>query len=545
MMIRKILKQSALLIPALIVTIAGSIVFGLIPPLILEKIINSLTGGINVALKLALLYFAMIAVSGLFDAVKESLITIFGQNTTKVLRQEMCRKLSLLPADYYIKNQPGITVSRFVNDVDTVEDLFAAGIISMFVDGCKVVSIIIMIFVKSRGLGILMVLVTPLLFLMTRVFQKKMLKAQMENRVAVGKVNNHVPETIKNIRMIHSYHKEKYMEDRYEGYIQESYRAVEKSNFYDAIYSPIILVVSAVIVAVMMVLSATGGNVRTFFGMSVGTAVAVIAYVGKVFDPLESIGMEIQSIQSAVAGVKRIREFLSESEREETDESITWQDMMESREAAITLSRVDFGYDEDELVLKDFSMKIDRGDNITLAGRTGAGKSTVFKLLMGLYTPVKGNVKIFGVDAERIPDHEKRRIFGYVEQSFRLVPGTIEDQITLFDENISHEDVVRAAEIAGLHQVIEGFDKGYDTYCKENIFSQGQMQLLSIARAVAANPMILLLDEITANLDSDTEKKVLEALDKASENRTVLSISHRLYEHSGGKCIYIGKEQEE
>ena len=174
---------------------------------------------------------------------------------------------------------------------------------------------------------------------------------------------------------------------------------------------------------------------------------------------------------------------------------------------------------------------------MTLTGRTGAGKSTIFKLLLGLYRPNSGEALIEGEEAYRIPDREKRTKFGYVEQSFHMVPGTVRDQITLFDAAIGDAEVQAAAELVGLHETIMGLDQGYDTLCKPEIFSQGQWQLLSIARAVAGEPRILLLDEITANLDADTEEMVLRALKSASEGRTVISISHRIYQRDAGERI--------
>ena len=299
---------------ALLAAVAGAVLLGLTPPLVLERAVNTLTSGAGIPLSLALLYFAALALSGIFDSGKEFLLTVLGQKLTRALRSAMCAKLSRLPASWFAGREPGAVASRFVGDVDTVESLFSSGIVSMAVDVCKVLSILAVIFVKSRGLGVLMVLVTPLLLWMTRVFQKRMLASQLQNRAAVSRVSHHVPETIRNIRMIHTLRKERYMAHRYDGAIQDSYQAMEKSNFYDSIYSPIILIISALVVAVMMVCASLGGGMQELFGMSVGTAVAVIAYVGKVFGPLESIGMEIQSVQSAVAGVRRIREFLSEPE---------------------------------------------------------------------------------------------------------------------------------------------------------------------------------------------------------------------------------------
>ena len=524
---------------ALLAAVAGAVLLGLTPPLVLERAVNGLTEGKGIPLTLALLYFGTLALAGIFDSGKEFLLTVLGQKLTRALRSAMCRKLSRLSASWFAGREPGAVASRFVGDVDTVESLFSSGIVSMAVDVCKVVSILAVIFVKSRGLGILMVLVTPLLLWMTRTFQKRMLRSQLQNRAAVSRVSHHVPETIHCIRMVHTLRKERYMADRYDSAIQDSYQAMEKSNFYDSVYSPIVLIISALVVAVMMVCASLGGGMQELFGMSVGTAVAVIAYVGKVFGPLESIGMEIQSVQSAVAGVRRIREFLSEPEEKPTDASLTLDALRRSGKPAVEVADVTFSYDGERNVLQNCGFTVAEGESVTLTGRTGAGKSTVFKLLLGLYRPQAGAVRIYGADAASIPPHLRRRLFGYVEQAFHLVPGTVLNQITLWDDDISREKAEEAARLVGLHETICTLEQGYDTPCKEGLFSQGQFQLLAIARAVAADPAILLLDEITANLDGDTEQAVLTALERAAAQRTVVSISHRLYRRTGGRQIPI------
>ncbi len=528
-----------LLSAGLIFSVTGSILFALLPPLVLERIVNRLADGLEIAFSLALLYFSTLALSGLFDALKEMMVTIFGQKITHRVRHEMCGKLSRLSASFFTENQPGVTASRFVNDVDTLETLFTSGVIGMFVDGCKILSILAVIFIKSRGLGILMLAATPLLLGFTRIVRKRILSAQIQNRRAVGKVNNQVPETIRNIRMIHTFQKESYFEERYDRRIEESYKAIEKTNFYDAVYSPVIQVVSALVIAAMMILAATGGNMQSFFGMSVGTAVAVTAYVGRVFEPLDSIGMEIQSIQSAVAGIHRIREFLEQPERRAADDSVRAEQLLSSGRPAVNLKAVTFGYTRKQWVLKDLSLSVAQGEQVTLVGRTGAGKSTVFKLLLGFYPPESGTVSIFGTDAQLIPDREKRKLFGYVEQTFHPVSGTVGDQISVFDPSLTESDIQNAARLAGIHETIAALPEGYFTPYQDSLFSQGERQLLTIARSVAADPAILLLDEITANLDSETEQRVLNALQNASRARTVISITHRLYEHMGGRLITI------
>lgn len=536
--VRDILRREKRLTAGLAVLIAASVLTGLLPPLVLERAVNRLVARQGIKLSLALLYFALLAAAGLLEAGQQILVTVFGQKITRGLRSRMCAKLARLPASYFTEQDSGQVTSRFVNDVDTVDDLFTSGVVSMFADACQVISVIVVIFFKSTGLGLLMLLVTPLLFGLTRVFQRRMLRAQLDNRAAVGRVANHVPETIRNLRTVHNLLRQKYMEIRYDGYIQESYRAMEKSNLYNSLYSPIVVFVSSCVIAAMMIFSAMSGGIRSFFGLSVGAAVAVIAYVGKVFDPLESIGMEIQNIQSAVAGVRRINEFLGEPEREPPA-----GDLADAQSAAVVFSHVSFGYGDGAPVLRDLSFTVREGESVTLAGRTGTGKTTAFRLLLGLYAPNAGRVTIGGLDAASIPDAEKRALFGCVEQSFHAVPGTVTDQITLSDPAVSSTQVSRAMELVGLSEVVAALPQGCDTPMREGLFSQGQLQLLSIARAVAADPPILLLDESTANLDAGTERRVLDALRRAAAGRTVLSISHRLGEaNADTRLVFIGED---
>ena len=540
---RKIILRSLsrfrLLTAAVILTVAGAVIVSLLPPLVLERIINELTQNQHVPAALGLEYFGLLALAGVLTACRESLLTVLGQKITHSMRSALLQKLDRLPADRLVRQDPGATVSRFVGDVDTVEELFTSGIISMFADACQMVSIFVILFLRSRGLTLLLRAVLPLVFAFTRAVQKRMLRAQIDNRAAVARVTNFVPETIRCIRTIHNLGRESYMRDRYEEVIGESYRAVNRTNFYDAVYSPVILITNAAVVAVIYVLSASGSApVRAFFGMSVGTAVAVVNYIAQIFGPLESIGMEIQTIQSALAGVHRINEFLAQPERWDAPEQIV-PDKIRSADGSgipcIEFRDVTFGYDMETTVLSHLSLTVMPGEQVTVSGRTGAGKSTMFKLILGLYRPVSGKVLVCGTEASRIADSSKRPLFGYVEQHFRLVPGTVRDQIALYDAAITDAQVEQAAVTVGLDQTIRRLDQGYDTPCTPGLFSQGQWQLLSIARAIAAEPPILLLDEITANLDADTEKTVLTALKKASAGRTVLSISHRLYEDMGGR----------
>lgn len=524
------IKEKWLLTVGIAITVVGAIVMALFPPLILAKIIDTITSGTMPAFYMIIMYFGFLLVTGLMESARETFLTVFGQKITHSLRSALMDKYSCLTTSGLTSQEPGTVVSRFVGDADTVENLFTSGIISMFADACKIISIVAVIWFKNKGLAIVLLVILPFLFVFTRIIQKNMLAAQIENRRAVGRASGHVPETLHNIRTIHTLGKENYMAQRYDEYICESYTAIEKNNFYDALYSPVILILNAIVVAVVMLFSASDNqSVLTFFGMSAGTAVAVINYISQIFAPVENLGMEIQTIQSAIAGVHRINEFF------ELDEFSVKKDlyiventaMAADSDVLVDFNNVTFSYDDDKNVVENLSFSIKKGEQVTLSGRTGAGKSTIFKLLLGLYDPDNGSVLIAGQKATAIPDSEKRKVYGYVEQTFHMVPGTVKDQITLYDTLITDEDVIEAAKTAGLHDAIMELENGYDTICKPEDFSQGQWQLLSIARAAAAKPELLLLDEITANLDADTEKNVLDALNRVSKNRTVISISHR------------------
>lgn len=614
-MILLAMRKHLLLVMGIAGSVCGAILLSLVPPMILARIIDGLTTQRMAGFAWIMAYFGLLALTGLMESAREGLLIIFGQKMTHTLRSGLMEKLVHLKADDLSRQEPGSVVSRFVGDVDTVENLFTSGIVSMFADVCRIVSILVVIWFKNRGLSMILLILLPFLLVFTRYVQKNMLISQLQNRKAVSRASGHVPETLCNIRTIHCLSKESYMERKYDEYLGDSYRAMERTNFYDAVYSPVVLILNAIVVACVMLLSASGSpRVLTLFGMSAGTAVAVMNYISQIFTPVESLGMEIQTIQSAVAGIRRINEFLSIEELPEREELLEREELPEKEElpaieelsekeelpkreelsgkeellereelpsmedlsgkeelpkreelpeleelskkeqipegnrfpekrkengeAFVEFRNVTFGYDERK-ILKQLSFQVKQGERVTLMGRTGAGKSTILKLLLGLYEPQEGEVRIQGIAASNIPDGDKRRIFGYVEQSFHMVPGSVKDQITLFDPVITDQAVKNVASLTGLQDTIEALPDGYDTICTPELFSQGQWQLLSIARAAVASPRLLLLDEITANLDAETEKEVLQALKRVSGERTVISISHRTSAEMG-RVIPIG-----
>nr|WP_300094854.1 ABC transporter ATP-binding protein [Sedimentibacter sp.] len=529
-------KNNKGFIALLLVLVGAATVSSIVPPLIMKQLIDY-----NFTLKTddkliftAVIYILVIFASGALNFLKEAVLTVLGQNITKDIRLLMVEKLERISASYYSKNESGQTASRLINDVDAVSSMFTSGIAGMAIDLFKIIGVLISVFYLSRGLGIITIVLLPAIYFLTRFFQKRMLGAQVENRKQVGEVNNHIAESFKNIFMIKSFSKEDYMEDKYVSILENNYDTLEKVNFYDSIFSPIIRIIRAAVIAFIAVMSSKELH---YLGISVGMAAASIDLISSLFSPVENLGMELQSIQKSLSGVKRVDEFLREEE--DIKEDINEYEL-DLTSIDIRFNNVSFAYEKGKEVLKNINIQVNPCEKVTFTGRTGVGKSTLFKLVVGLLKPTEGNITINGTDVFQIPNKDKRKIFGYVEQNFHMIKGTVADQVSLGDKDIHTDNIKHALRMVGLLEYVEGFENGCDTFVKnDNIFSQGQKQLLSIARALVNNPPILILDEITANLDQVTEEKIVSVLEKAGENRTILTISHRLSSMAAADKIVI------
>lgn len=510
-------------------SICGVVVTSLIPPQILKYIVdhNLVAKSSDKLLVLAIVYIGVLLFIGIFDFVKEAVLTVLGQKITKEIRIEMMEKLERINAMFFSSNSSGTVVSRFTNDVDAINSLFTNGIIGMMIDCFKLIGIVISIWMFSSKLGFVTLLLLPAIYVITRLFQKKMLKAQIENRILIGRVNNHISESLKNIQMIKSFSKESYMEENYKMYLLDNYKTVEKVNFYDSIYSPFIQLSRAASIAFIVVLSSKQLN---YLGMSLGMVAASIELISNLFAPIENLGMELQNIQQAISGIKRVNDFYNETEDDLKKNKLKVEDIIPDREEVrLLFNDISFKYEESADVLQNINLNLKQNEKVTFVGRTGGGKTTLFKLIMGLLKPTKGSISINGIDVYDIPNSEKRRVFGYVDQSFHMIKGTVADQISLQDEIITKEQIEKALDFVGLTEYVATLENGLDTkVTSDTLFSHGQKQLLAIARAIVTNPPILLLDEITANLDSITEGKIVSVLQKAGNVYTILSISHRL-----------------
>lgn len=531
-------REHALLTVVLIAVIVASIVLALLPPYILGLIVDELVAKNASVLTPAILYVAAVFGQGLAGAGQEAAIAVFGQKVTHKLRSAMAAKLDRLPAAYFHEHDAGAVSARIVNDVDAIEALFASGIVGMITDVFQVIGIVIAIFLESTGLGILVLIALPVVALWTRWIQKTTREARRDARSAIARESAQIPETLRCLRMVRLMGAERFMEGRYGKAVDDGFAAQTRSNFCDAVYSPVVISLSSLVIALMMGLAGSGGAWAAFFGVSVGGAVTAINYVGNVFTPISDIGMEIQSIQDAGAAISRIGELL-----EAPEEKLPEKTGAEDRQAAVALSHVTFGYKKDAPVLEDFSLSVAPGERVTLMGRTGAGKSTVLSLVMGLYQPDSGTVSVFGEPAGSFAADERRKTLGYVEQGFRRIQGTVLDELTLGDPRVTEEQAKAALGRVGLWESVLALPEGLATPCAQGTFSEGQFQLLGIARAIVFDPPLLLLDEVTSHLDLATEAQVLSALDAAAEGRTTISVSHRLAAAGhGGRIVHIGED---
>ncbi len=538
--ITKVIKQNTSMMILLFITVCGVVLTSLVPPQILRLIIdnNLVPKNSDKLLTLAIAYLGVLLFIGVFNFMKAALLTILGQKITLEIRMEMMLKLENINAQFFTTNESGTIVSRFTNDIEAINSLFTTGVIGMMIDCLKIIGIVISIWFFSATLGMLTLMLLPVIYAITRTFQKKMLQAQIENRILVARVNNYIAESFKNILMIKTYSKERYMEENYTERLRDNYETVEKVNFYDSVFSPIILLIRAVIIALIVILSSEQLN---YLGISLGMVAASIDLISNLFTPVENLGMELQNIQQAISGVQRVNDFYNEPEDDGKDNSLYFADIIPQREEFnLSFNDVTFQYEQGQEVIQNINLNLNAQDKVTFIGRTGAGKSTLFKLVMGLLKPTSGTITINRIDVYSIPNREKRKIFGYVEQNFRMIPGTVADQISLQDESITRNQIEDALDFVGLTDYVETMENGLDTQLtNDTMFSQGQQQLLAIARAIVMNPPILLLDEITANLDSITEERVVSVLQKASAAHTILSISHRLSSMISSDMIVI------
>lgn len=486
----------------------------LLPPQLLKIIVDDINNkNTDCLLMYALLYVLIYFSMGIINFLKEILLIIISQGVGKNIRLEMLNKINKMTYTNFSQYDNGKLEAFFSNDVDEINTLITSGVISMFIDSFKIIGIIISIFIFSYMFGLMTLLVIPLIVLFTLWIRKRMYKAQLNNRKLEGSINSLVLENLDNVVTIKSFRIFDKIKNKYNEVLNNHFKTNQKVNTYDSIFSPIMQIMKTTLIVLIICCSSI--NI-SLFNMSVGMLVSSIDLITNLFSPIENLGMELQTIQNSLAAIDRINTFFK---LKEDDEKLKLK--YNEDDVILKFEDVSFSYDNKENVIEHFNLELKNNQRIVLKGRSGSGKSTLFKLAYGLIKPTSGRVIINDIDTYLLPNEIKNKYFGIVYQDYFFSNGTIKEEITLLNNNISEEKIYEALKLVGLTRI-------NDINKKLNIndYSTGELSLFNIARAIVLDSKILFLDEMNAKIDYANAQNIIKVIDKISNDKIVLSINH-------------------
>ncbi|MFW6359823.1 MAG: ABC transporter ATP-binding protein [Chroococcales cyanobacterium] len=466
-----------------------------------------------------------------FVSLQGYLVQRVGQEITAGIREDLFTHVTSLASSFFNRTPVGRLVTRIANDVEALGDVFSTGAIGILSDTIYILVIIVTIFLLNWPLALMLVsMLIPVAALIVY-FQQQYRKANYRARDELSGLNSLLQENVTGINIVQAFRREKFNIEMFRQ-VNEQYREeVNKTIFHDSAVSATLEWIALVAIAAVLWL---GGLFVLRDALTFGTLSAFILYSQRLFDPLRRFADKFTMLQAGFTAIERITELMNEPIEIQDSESGKNQlqmvvDAKGSHIGEIRFENVSFGYKSDELVLKNLSFTISPGQKVALVGPTGAGKSSIIRLLCRLYEPTEGRILVDGLDIRDIPQAELRRHIGVILQESFLFAGDIKRNITL-GENYSLEDVKRASELTNINDFIEQLPQGYSTQLRERgtNLSGGQKQLLAFARVAIRDPKILVLDEATASLDVRTEALIQEALDRLLEERTAIIIAHRL-----------------
>lgn len=535
----------ALIIASMILTVI-SVVLSLFGPMILGQItteaVNSFsaTGAIDwgiitsLVIELAVLYIA----SAVLNYIQGVMLSVATERYGQYLRDQIIEKIARLPISYFDKNQFGDTLSRMSNDIDTVTGSLARILSEVLSDVVTIIGILVMMLTISASLALVALVTVPLSLLFISRLAKKAQGLFRTNRVTLGELNSAIEEDYAGQSIIKANSHEQISIEKFEKTNQRFYESGWKAQFLSALAYPIIHVLTNLSYAIICVL---GGDMVIKGKLAIGQIQAFIQYVSQFNQPIQGVSQIASNIQSTMAAAERVFSFLEESEETPDAEPVQ---VVENVQGAVEFHQVNFGYTPDKEIIKNFSVKIKPGMQVAIVGPTGAGKTTIINLLMRFYDPISGYISIDGVPTREMKRADVRRMFGMVLQDTWLFSGTIEENLRYGNTSATMEDILRATRMSSIHHFIESLPKGYKTEISEDSdnISAGEKQLLTIARAMVANPPMMILDEATSNVDTRTEQLIQEAFAKLTKGRTSFIIAHRLSTIRNSDLILVMKE---
>lgn len=518
------------------IALAGNLVLLLLRPYITKQVIDLgfATNDINVIEYYAVIYGLTIIGSVLCIFVENYFLKSFGQKIIYNIRAIVFQKILHKSHDEFYKLPIGNWVTRITNDVESLRTLYTDVLLNLASSGLMIIGILAFMYAINIPLAIIMTILVPIMGGIIWVYQKFSRKAFRQVRRSVAASNASIKELLNYIVIVKSYGGEKAIEDKYEtvnkGFLEAG--LFEVTTF--SIFRPL---VDGLFFVALIVIFTTTNLIDSI--ADAGTVFAFIQYMDRFFQPLKDIADKYNSLQSSLAGAERLVPLLEEKERNMVDEVPKELIPVES----IEFDHVWFSYENNDVyALQDFTLHIKAGDFTGIVGPSGSGKSTLLSLLMGIYKPTKGSIYINGIDISKYDSSVLRHLMGYVFQQAYLFKGSIKDNLTLFDNSISHDEMVKAAKQVNLDSMIEQLPEGYNTPVGYlgSLLSDGQKQLLAFGRTLIRNIPILLLDEATANIDSHTEKQIQASIERIRGSKTIVSIAHRLSTvQEANKIVYI------
>lgn len=514
----------------------GSTIFTIVGPKILGNATTELfngviqlvagTGTINFNKIGNILFFllGLYIVSGILGYLQSIIMVKIATKISFKLRKEISKKINALPLKYYDKTNTGEVLSRITNDVDIINQSLNQSVSQIITSFITVIGVLYMMISISIPMTLVSILVLPLSVVFVVFVMKKSQKYFVFQQEHLGKLNGHIEETYGSHLIVKAFNKENYVLSRFEENNEKLYDSSWKGQFISGILFPIMNFIGNIGYVVISVL---GGYFAIKGNLKIGDIQAFIQYMRQFTQPIGQLANISNVVQQTVAASERVFLFLEEQEQEpETKNPIK----LKKVKGAVEFKNVCFGYDEDKIVINDLSLKVKPGDKIAIVGPTGAGKTTLVKLLMRFYELNSGEIFIDGVNIKDITRHDLRSLFGMVLQDTWLYNASIKDNIRYAKPEATMEEIERASKMAHVDHFIKTLPGDYDMIIDEEVnnISQGEKQLLTIARAVLANPKILILDEATSSVDTRTEVLIQKAMDKLMDNRTSFIIAHRL-----------------
>lgn len=475
----------------------------------------------KVALMLLLLA-GLYAFSSLFTFMQQYLMASVAQNTVYDLRTAIFNKLEKLPLKYYDRHAHGDTLSRVVNDLDTIGNTLQQSITQFIRSVVLLTGIIIMMFTISPILTLIALISLPLSIFVIRPFLKKSQNYFKKQQNHLGNLNGHVEEMYKGHQVVKAFGQEKQGLDDFNRMNDDLYEAGRKAQFISGIIMPVMMFIGNLS---YVLISIIGGILVTNRVIAIGDIQAFITYTRQFNQPINQIANIANVIQATIAASERVFELLDEEEL--TQETIT--ESLPASKGHVVFNHVQFGYGE-KLLMDDLTIEVQPGQTVAIVGPTGAGKTTLINLLMRFYEVDGGSIEVDEVDIASVSRHDLRNKFGMVLQDTWLFNGTIRDNIAYGKKETNEEEVIQAAKTAYVDEFIRKLPKGYDTILNEGAtnISQGERQLLTIARAILADPAMMILDEATSSVDTRTEVYIQQAMNQVMKNRTSFVIAHRL-----------------